>query len=197
MVIPSLNPTQGGVVSAVRMLCKELANQGHRPTILTFDDPNQEWLKACDNIVAVGPSCGKYGLSLYAVKWIRCNRLEYDVIIVNGLWQFPGVAVCLALTGSSVPYYVFPHGMLDPWFNKNYPLKWFKKILYWLIAERWVLYMAEAVVFTSEDERALSSGSFRFSHHRSVVAPLGVPKPPTDSLSLSQSFLLKYPNNHT
>ena len=42
------------------------------------------------------------------------------------------------------PYVVFPHGMLDPYFNRAYPLKFLKKLPYWLLAERRLLADATA-----------------------------------------------------
>ena len=55
---------------------------------------------------------------------------HYDAVIVEGLWQFHGYATWKALRGGPVPYFVFTHGMLDPWFKRKYPFKHLKKWLY-------------------------------------------------------------------
>ena len=57
-------------------------------------------------------------------------------------------------------YFVFTHGMLDPWFKRTYPLKHLKKWLYWPWAEYRVLRDAQAVLFTCEEERILARQSF-------------------------------------
>jgi hypothetical protein len=58
-----------------------------------------------------------------------------------------------------VPYVVFTHGMLDPWFKRTYPLKHFKKCVYWPV-QYWILRQAETVMFTSTLERDLAPQSF-------------------------------------
>ena len=37
-----------------------------------------------------------------------------------------------------VPYVVFTHGMLDPYFKRAFPMKHLKKWAYWLPVEYWV-----------------------------------------------------------
>ena len=87
-------------------------------------------------------------------------RPEYDAVIVHGIWQYNSFGVWRALAGTATPYFVFPHGMLDPWFKRTYPLKHMKKLLYWPWGEYRVLRDAAAVLFTSEEERQLARESF-------------------------------------
>jgi len=77
------------------------------------------------------------------------------------------------------PYGIFVHGALDPWFNKKYPLKHLKKLLYWPIQHA-VLHDAEAVFFTTISERDLAKQSFRRSEWKSVVVPYGLNDPEDD-----------------
>jgi hypothetical protein len=65
-----------------------------------------------------------------------------------------------ALHGTDIPYFVYPHGMLDPWFKRTYPLKHLKKWTYWPWADYRVLRDARAVLFTTEQERLLARQSF-------------------------------------
>ena len=46
-------------------------------------------------------------------------RRNYDAVIVNGLWMYHGFGAWRALHGGPVPYFVFTHGMLDPWFKRK------------------------------------------------------------------------------
>ncbi len=41
------------------------------------------------------------------------NAHYYDAVIVNGLWQYIGLAVWRPLAGSNTPYSVFTHGILN------------------------------------------------------------------------------------
>ena len=44
-----------------------------------------------------------------------------NFIIAHGLWQWPSYQAWKNFKKTGVPYIVFPHGMLDPWFKKTYP----------------------------------------------------------------------------
>src|SRR6202030_4246906 len=92
-----------------------------------------------------------------------------------------------------VPYYVFTHGMLDPWFKKAYPLKHLKKLLYWPWAEYRVLRDAKAVLFTSEEERILARRSFALYRVRERVVAYGTAAPPGNSEQLRTQFLAQHP----
>ena len=59
---------------------------------------------------------------------------RFDGVIVNGVWQYHGVAARRALAGRK-RYVVFAHGMLDPYFKDRYPLKHLKKLVYWTLHE--------------------------------------------------------------
>ena len=83
------------------------------------------------------------------LPWLRIHGGDYDRVIANGMWQYPSFAVWRHFAGSVTPYYVFPHGMLDPWFKRTYPIKHLKKWLYWPWAEYRILRDAAAVIFTS------------------------------------------------
>jgi glycosyltransferase involved in cell wall biosynthesis len=85
--------------------------------------------------------------------------------------------------------------MLDPWFKRTYPLKHFKKWLYWPWAEYRVLRDAEAVLFTCEEERILARQSFWLYRANEEVTSYGTSAPPPDE-GLSERFLARYPHLH-
>jgi hypothetical protein len=87
------------------------------------------------------------------------------VVIVQGVWQYSSFGVWRALRGTETPYFVFTHGMLDPWFKRTYPLKHIKKLLYWPWGEYRVLRDAAAVLFTSK-----KSGVSRASRSPGIAA---------------------------
>src|SRR5204862_6885193 len=108
---------------------------------------------------------------------IEQRRSGYDAVIVHGIWQYSSFGVWRALRGTSTPYYVFPHGMLDPWFNRAYPLKHLKNLFYCPWAEYRVLRDAAAVLFTSEEERRLARRSFSPYQCKEVVVNYGTAAP--------------------
>jgi glycosyltransferase involved in cell wall biosynthesis len=119
---------------------------------------------------------------------------RFDAVIVHGLWQYHGLAVHRALARrGSPPCYVFSHGMLDPWFKRQYPLKHLKKLVYWWLAERRILRGAEAVLFTCEEERRLAPLSFAGSSYRQRVVTFGTAAPPADATGQRAAFARAHP----
>jgi glycosyltransferase involved in cell wall biosynthesis len=87
--------------------------------------------------------------------------------------------------------------MLDPWFKKQYPLKHVKKWMYWPWAEYRVLRDAQAVLFTSEEERVLARQSFWLYRCNEMVVNYGTAKPSGNpQLELSE-FFNRYPELRT
>jgi len=142
---------------------------------------------------ALGPGITSYRYSRRLTNWLRRRGGDYDRVIVNGLWQYLSFAVWRQFAGLATPYYVFPHGMLDPWFKQTFPLKHLKKWLYWPWAEYRVLRDAAAVVFTSEQERLEARKSFWLYRCREQVSPLGLESPPPIPPQAKQMFVAKFP----
>lgn len=193
-IVQTLDPSLGGVTSAVLALSRGLAHRGHKIDALTLDSPTASWLGEIDLTVhALGGGRTGYQYSKNLLPWLREHGGGYDCVIVNGLWQYLGLAVWRRYAGTATPYYVFPHGMLDPWFKKAFPLKHLKKWLYWPWAEYRVLRDAAAVIFTSEEERVQARKSFWLYRCREAVSPLGVESPPTTSPQAKEKFPGIYP----
>jgi len=168
-----------------------MAQRGHKIEIITLDESHTPY--ASDLTVhALGQGTSSYRYSRNLLPWLRQNGGNYDRVIVNGIWQYLSFAAWRRYAGSSVPYYVFPHGMLDPWFKKTFPLKHVKKWLYWPWAEYRVLRDAAAVIFTSEEERLLARESFWLYRAREQVSPLGVEAAAVSPAAKSE-FLARYP----
>jgi glycosyltransferase involved in cell wall biosynthesis len=175
--IHTVNPARGGVIESVIQTSAVLIRRGHSVEIVSLDAPDDPWARDCTVPVhALGPGRGSYGYASRFSEWIKGRRSNYDAVIVHGLWQYHSFA-WRALAGTTTPYFVFPHGMLDPWFKRTYPRKHFKKLLYWPWAEYRVLRDAAAVFFTSEEERRLARESFSLYRCREVVLSFGTAAP--------------------
>ncbi len=171
-----------------------LAAQGHTGDLVSLDDPNAPCVAAHPGpVVATGPSSGGYMYNERLLPWLKAHAGEYDAVIVNGLWQYTGFAAWRALHGTKTPYFVYSHGMLDPWFKRQYPLKHLKKWAYWPWGEYRVLRDAAAVVFTCEEERLLARQSFWLYKAREVVGSYGTSTPPDDAQRQADAYFAAFP----
>ncbi len=192
-VITSTDPNGGGVIENVVQMGRFLSHQ-HRYEIACLDAPKAPWLADLELPThALGPAKSGYAYAPRLLPWLRAHRRNYDAVLIHGLWQWGGLAVWKALHNTSTPYFVFPHGMLDPWFKQTYPLKHLKKSLYWPWGEYRVLRDARAVCFTCEEERVLARQSFRRYRAREAVVSFGTAAPPNDAEKQRELFLSKFP----
>lgn len=182
-------------MEGIKQLSRVHQEAGNRVEILSCDAPDDPWVKASSFPVhAQGPASRGYGYSSQWATWLRKNRARYDIVVVNGLWQYSALGTWRALRGSKVPYVVFPHGMLDPWFKRAYPLKHLKKWLYWPWADYRVLRDAARVLFTCEEERRLARGSFSLYRANETVVKFGTQGPPeVDGEALRRIIAERWP----
>ncbi|RDK10877.1 glycosyltransferase [Cupriavidus lacunae] len=193
-VIPSIDPAGGGPIEGIRQLRRPLRERGVDVDVCCGDAADAPFVRGSEmNVVALGPSSMKYGFNPRMLAWLRAHAGDYDAVLVEGLWQFHALATCLALRGARVPYYVFTHGMLDPWFREHYPLKHVKKSLYWLLGDYWVLRQAQGVLFTCEEEQRRSRHAFWPYRCRELIAGYGTAQPPSDAARLRDLFLAAFP----
>jgi glycosyltransferase involved in cell wall biosynthesis len=195
-VIPSLNPKLGGPVEGLAQFQTALLTDGHLQDIACLDPSDAPWLQPeMHNVFSLGPAYSGYYYTDKLVPWLHTNAHRYDCVIINGLWQFTGFGTWLALRKTNIPFFVYPHGMLDPWFKHTFPLKHLKKWLYWPWAEYQILRSARAVLFTSEEERLLARQSFWLYRCQEEVAGYGTSLPATHSDQQYQAaFLQRFPH---
>jgi glycosyltransferase involved in cell wall biosynthesis len=192
--IHTVNPALGGPIESVRQSSTILAQRGHGVDIVSLDAPSDPWVQDFPVPVhALGSGRGGYSYAPRFTEWIRKRHPEYDAVIVHGLWRYNSFGVWRALRGTTTPYFVFPHGMLDPWFKRTYPRKHLKKLLYWPWADYRVLRDAAAVLFTSEEERRLARESFSLYRCNEVVVNYGTAAPEIDLAAAREEFLLANP----
>jgi glycosyltransferase involved in cell wall biosynthesis len=192
--IHSLSHESGGPAEVVRRLAETARHAGiYETEIVCLDAPESAYLHSETlRVHAVGPGLGKYGFTARLDQWFKENLGRFDGVVVNGLWQYHGLASWRACHGK-IPYVVYAHGMLDPWFKRRYPLKHVKKSLYWEFAERRLLRDATAVLFTSPLEAELAPGTFRKSEWTSFTVPNGTLEPVGDSNLQVEEFYAACP----
>ena len=194
-LVSSLNPTSGGVAESVLRLSESLNAVGISVDVCCTDGSAHNFAQgSLLPITSLGPALGNYGFTIRLEHWLHAHAHEYDAVIVNGLWQYIGFATWRTLAVGKTPYFVFTHGMLDPWFKHTYPLKHLKKWLYWPWAEYRVLRDARRVIFTCEEERLLARESFGLYKVKEAVTCYGTSSPPTNADALRERFYAAYPN---
>ena len=187
-IIGTMSPEAGGPTESVRSLVT-YGPPDYVGEVVTLDDPNASFLANYPFPVhALGPIHTVYGYNAKLIPWLRANEHRFDGVIVNGLWQYCGHAA-RKVFGGKKPYVVFTHGMLDPYFKREFPLKHLKKWLYWIYSEYWTLRRAHRVLFTTAAEQRLAKESFWLHRWRGLVVPYGAPMTDGDPARLTEAFL--------
>jgi glycosyltransferase involved in cell wall biosynthesis len=193
--IQTVNPATGGPVEGLRQLAAVNARFGHVIETVTMDAPDSPWLdKVGVKVHALGPGVTGYGFSRRFLEWMSAHVREYDCVIVNGVWGFNALGTWMTARRANVPYVVFTHGMLDPWFKHRYPLKHLKKWLYWPWGLFPVLRDADAVLFTCDKERDLARQSFWLYDCNETPVKYGTAGIPDATQDYREAFLSRHPD---
>jgi glycosyltransferase involved in cell wall biosynthesis len=179
-VIRSLHPEYGGPAQLVRSIVAAGPRIGWEGEVACLDRSGEPFLSEIPfPVYALGEGLGVYGYSTRWEPWLRENIDRFDGVVIHGIWQYQSWGTWRAIRHRK-PYVLFPHGMLDPWFKRRYPLKHMKKWIYWQLAERRVLRDASSILFTCETERRLAPESFRMPAWNAAVVPYGSERPKGD-----------------
>jgi glycosyltransferase involved in cell wall biosynthesis len=178
-VVRSLDPAQGGPAELVRQLCVAHAEMGVVSEVAALD---------------AFRGLGKYGWAPSFTNWLRARAEAYEGVFVHGLWQWQGLGTWHALRGTGARYFLFPHGMLDPWFREAFPWRHARKVCYWKWLEHRVVRDAAGIIFTSEEERQRGRGTFQpWLAKQEALVPLGTIAPPRPPEELRALFDTRFP----
>lgn len=193
-VIESVDPVDGGPIEGLKRVSAVLVERGNQVEVASCDDPGAPFVEKFEfPLHTFGPSSGTFGYSTTLGPWLEEHVSEFDAVVIHALWQYKEIVTRAACRRARVPYFVFTHGMLDPWFNRAYRAKYIKKLLFWPLEYR-VLRDAEGVLFTSREECRLARKSFWPYRARERVISYGAVRPPSNGEGrLSQAFLSEYP----
>lgn len=193
-IISTVRPMGGPIQGVCQIGCVFRGN-GHHIEVASLDAPGSQFVKQCPlPVYPLGPGLRDYGFTPRLTGWVRANAHKYDGVVINGIWQYHSFGSWLALRRERIPYVVFPHGMLNPWFRRRYPLKHLKKCLYWPWADYRVLRDAHAVLFTSQEERLLARESFSLYRCNEIVMPYGADSPGGDPMVQRDAFQQAFPS---
>lgn len=171
-VIGSVDIRNGGTTSHVLSISRIWESLGHTCHVLCLDPPDAACVAASPiKTIAIGPSKSladlsrklpflRYGFTPALLRWLRRNAETYDVIILNGFWNYTSLGCWRALRKSKVPYFICPHGMLDPWLKRRDRLRHLLRSAFWFLVESRVARDARGVIFACEEERRLARNEF-------------------------------------
>jgi len=194
-VIDSIDPATGGTAEALRQLCHIYRAGHYEIEVASLDAPETvDQYNFPATVHGLGPGKGMYGYAPRFVPWLREHLSSYDLVFLNSIWQYNVLAAYKMLANTRVPYGVFTHGMLDPYFKREFPLKHLKKTIYWHLFLKRILNEANAVLFTCEEEMILARQSFPGYKVRECILNFGIFAPDVDLANASAEFLARWPH---
>jgi len=205
-IIPTMNPLTGGPCEAIINISAELHRINIKNEVLCLDDKTESYIKDKPfTIHAIGKSKGPWQYNKHLRDWLETNLSKYDKIILHTLWTYQGFALHLAIKNikrkSKAPipiYFIMPHGMLDPYFQKakERKLKAIRNVIYWYFIEKKVVNNAKAILFTCEVEKILARKSFKQYFPKSEInVGYGINNPPQQLESFKEAITERLPEN--
>lgn len=197
-----MDPKSGGPCQGIRNTTEALSLQGVKNEVVCVDSPDAQYLgNDTFPIHALGPANNFWAYSAKLFRWLIDNINRFDAVIVHGLWLYPSHAVRIAMKEISkstdskkIPWFVMPHGMLDPYFQ-NAPDRKIKAIrnkYYWKVIENKVVESATGLLFTCEEELLLAKQAFEpYKPKAELNVGYGIQPPPEYSDELATAFFEK------
>lgn len=175
-VINTCDPASGGPVEGLKQLYKSYKKNKIHCEILSSDTIQQarKFQYGLPFINATGPSITKFNYNPKLIKWLNTNIYRFDHIIVNGIWLYHNYAVWKIASKTNTPFSIFPHGALDPWFKKKYPIKHFIKNIIWYLFQKKIFKCAKSIFFTTDLEKYLANKTFNFKDIHSKTVGYGI-----------------------
>ncbi|WP_303704778.1 glycosyltransferase [Celeribacter baekdonensis] len=160
-IIASVNPEGGGPVEYAQVMARNHAKNGHESSFVTLDRPNEGWISDYEfDLYACGGASSFFGKKRAYEQAVAKLAGSFDVAVIHGLWNAATIAGYTGLNRANVPWVIFTHGMLDPYFRKIKPVKHLIKQVFWTIWQGRLLSGAHAVLFTCEEEKLLAKRAF-------------------------------------
>ena len=194
-VIPGLDATQGGTVTALMSMAVFQARAELKVTVAATwvgegppRDAEARLREAGADVRFIGPARGPLLWHRDLSRTLGELVARADVVHAHGVWEEIQHRAAAVARRRGVPYVISPHGMLDP-FNLNQ--KRLKKWLYLALRLRRSLRRAAAVHFTDEVERDLAAPLT--GGVRAIVQPIGVDLSEFADVPPRGTFRSKYP----
>lgn len=203
-IISSANPKIGGPIQGIRNYEKALYDLGVQRDLVCFENPDsvQGWdFPATLNVIGLGESKTGLQYNNALVPWLTANAANYDCIILNGMWSYHTYATIKVINSfkkqrkTTPRVYLMPHGMLDPWFQKDKTrrLKALRNYFYWHLVEKNVVNAVDGLLFTCEEELLLARTTFAgYKPKNEYNIGYGIVAPPPRSSEMVDGFCQQF-----
>lgn len=196
-VVSSMDPSEGGVCQAIRNSILPLEQLGVVNEVLCLDSIDANYGFVDPFLVhKIGPRRGPYSYVRGLTSWLKDNVNSFDIIIIHGIWQYHsfGTYLIWKKIKSQARFFVMPHGMLDPYFQRA-PERRFKAIrnsFFWHLFEGRMINNIDGVLFTCRRELELARDTFQnYCPNQELNISLSVNEPPVYNEDMRVSFLKK------
>ena len=199
-----MDPATGGIYEGVRSLVIELEKLGISNTVYSLDEPSQNFLNQNGLVITgLGPGRGRWFYTKKLIPRLVKDIERFNAILVHGLWLFHGYGFLVAMkkylkksslsTGRRVPpkFFVMPHGMLDPYFQKakHRKVKAIRNSVYWKLIENKLVNHADGILFTTAEEMQLAQKTFSpYRPKRERNIGFGIQSPPAFISQMTVDF---------
>ena len=197
-IISSMHPSKGGPCQGIRNAVPYFEKLGISNEVVCMDEQNDIYPISDDFVIyKIGSGKTSYQYHPQLLKWLKNNILNYDFVIVHGLWQYYNWAVyktikLLKKRNQKVPkVIIMPHGMLDPYFQKATDRKWkaLRNEIVWSLIEKKCINNADAIFYTCEEEMRLAATTFKsYRPKKEFNVGYGIQMPPENDISFSNDF---------
>lgn len=172
-VIPSIHPRYGGPSKAVLEMCKYQNKFGIKSEIATTHFKNEKLSQPKNvKVYSFQSKLGEYKYSPKLKEWLKKNIQKYDIIHIHSVFCYPTHLASRLAKKYKIPYIIRTIGQLYPWCLKNESK--LKKLFYFKIMEKNNLEKADALHFTTEDEK--KNLGLWVNYKSSFILPLGIEK---------------------
>lgn len=187
-VISSMDPKTGGPPNGIIYITPFLDELNIETTIICLDNIAGEFIKNTTlNIIALNENKTQWQYNSRLYNWLLNNLINYDSVIVHGIWLYHTFAVSKAITVLkkrnkilNLSYFIYPHGMLDTYFqsNKTRKIKALRNYFYWHLIEHKNIAIADGLIFTSEEEKNIAAKTFsNYKPRQTLNLGYGVKRP--------------------
>lgn len=174
-LVPSISVKCGGPQNGIYSLTPLLTKKGIKTSILTLDYDRDDF-QIFDEIYKFN-SITDYKFNfkaLVSVFFLKKEIKSFNLLIIHGHWQFHVLLGFLIHLRYKIPYVIYPHGMLDPYFMRKNSLRSFLKYIIWFLYEKSVLKNSQFICFTSKKEQTKSFQIFNSKNNNNIVVPYGL-----------------------
>jgi glycosyltransferase involved in cell wall biosynthesis len=201
-IIASANPKNGGPIQGIRNYESALHLLGVQRSLLSFDSPEAilDWnFPSSLKVIGLGQSKTGWQYNKLLISWLENNITNYDRVVLNGMWTYHTYATLKAIkklknqnSSLSLPkVFLMPHGMLDPWFQKDATrrIKAMRNYFYWYFIEKQVVNNVDGLLFTCKEELLLARTTFSgYKPKQELNIGYGIVEPPVCSKDLLDGF---------